>query len=149
MAQIEDFARQWYQVKWTPGPDPGPIPSHAFKDNGALLITIPPTSAGGTPACDLSWKDANEHPCSIEVLPFHEVNGRLEASDITVRFRTQNGGEHPVQLEATLRIEKGQLLGKLRPPEVGDANTGTFIADANPPEEGERPKPRAEALAHP
>jgi hypothetical protein len=145
---IEDFARQWYQVKWKPGPGPGPIPLHAFKNNGTLLIAIRLTPVGGTPACDISWEDANENPCSIKALPFHKAQGTLQASDITVQFRTPAGGENPVRLEATLQIKNGQLIGTLGPRGDQDANTGTFIADANPPEEGKRPKqPRAQALA--
>jgi len=147
MPRIQDFAKEWYNVKWKPGPDPGPIPSYAFKDNGTIRLAL----VGGTPACDISWTDANEHPCSIKVLPFHEAKGTLQASDITVQFSAPNGGEKPVRLEVTLRIENDQLLGKLGPPGGQDANTGTFIADANPPRPGEdeRPKPpRAEAHAH-
>ena len=152
MAKIKDFTRQWYQVKWTPGPDPGPIPEHAFKNDGTLCIDIPPTPLGGAPACNASWTDANDHPCSIHVLPFQEAKGTLHAPDIMVQFRTQTGAEKPVRLEATLWIdEKGQLNGTFGPagPKGGqDANTGTFIADANPPrDDGKRRKPRAEALA--
>jgi hypothetical protein len=153
MAKIKDFARQWYQVKWTPGPDPGPIPEHAFKNDGILRIDIPPTPLGGAPACNVSWTDANEHPCSIKVLPFHEAKGTLHAPDIMVQFRTQTGAEKPVRLEATLWLdEKGQLNGTFGPvgPKGGqDANTGTFIADANPPGDDEWRKTRAEALALP
>lgn len=149
MAMIEDFARQWYRVKWKPGSQPGPIPSHAFKDDGTVLITIPTTPMGGTPACDISWTDANEHPCSIRVLPFQKAKGTLQADEIEVLFRATDGAEDPVQLEVALRIEKDQLIGTFGSPGGQDANTGTFIADANPPEEGERPKPRAEALALP
>ena len=152
MAKIKDFARQWYQVKWTPGPDPGPIPAHAFRNGGTLLITILPTPLGGAPACGVSWRDANEHPCSIQVLPFHEAKGTLHAPDITVRFSTPDGHEKPVRLHATLGIENGQLIGTFGPagPKGGqDANTGTFIADANPPGDDEWRKTRAEALALP
>jgi hypothetical protein len=150
MAKIEDFTRQWYRVKWTPGLEKGPIPSHAFKNDGTLLINIPTTPLGGTPACDISWTDANGNPCAIEVLPFHESKGMLQADEIEVHFRSSNGSKKPVRLAVALRIENGQLMGKLGPPGAQDANTGTFIADANPPRpgEGERPRrPRAEALA--
>jgi len=149
MPRIQDFAKEWYKIKWTPGPEPGPIPLYAFKDNGTIRLAL--ALVGGTPACDISWTDANEHPCSIKVLPFHEARGTLQASDITVQFSAPNGGEKPVRLEVTLRIdENGWLIGKLGPRGVQDANTGTFIADANPPgpEEGKRPKPPAEAHAH-
>jgi hypothetical protein len=147
MPRIEDFAKEWYKVQWKPGPSPGPIPSYAFKDNGTIRLTL----VGGTPACDISWTDANENPCSIKVLPFHEAKGTLQASDITVQFRAPNGGEKPVRLGVTLRIENGQLLGTLGPTGGQDANTGTFIADANPPRPGEDERskpPRAEAHAH-
>jgi hypothetical protein len=150
MPRIKDFAREWYKIKWTPGPDPGPIPSHAFKNDGTLRISIPMIPLGGTPACDVSWTDANGNPCSIEVLPFHEVKGTLQADQIEVHFRASNGSKKPVRLAVSLRIENGQLKGMLGPPGAQDANTGTFIADANPPRPGEdeRPKrPRPEALA--
>jgi hypothetical protein len=143
MPRIEDFAKEWYKIKWTLGSHPGRIPSHGFKNNGTISLT----RVVGTLACDISWTDANEHPCSIEVLPFHEADGTLQASDITVHFRAQNGGENPVRLKATLWIENGQLLGTFGPPGGGqDANTGTFIADANPPQPGED-EPGAETLA--
>jgi hypothetical protein len=146
MPRIEDFAKEWHNIKWKLGPDPGPIPSYAFKENGTIRLS----RVNGTPACDISWQDANGNPCSIEVLPFREAKGMLEASDITVQFSAPNGGKNPVRLQAALRIENGQLIGTFGPRGVQDANTGTFIADANPPgpEEGKRPKPPAEAHAH-
>jgi hypothetical protein len=148
MPRIKDFAREWYKIKWEPGSEPGPIPSYAFKNDGTLRIGIPMPPLGGTPACDVSWTDANGNPCWIRILPFHEVKGTLQADEIEVHF-----GGKAVRLEVTLRVENDQLCGRLCPPRGGqDANTGTFIADANPPGPGEdeRPKrPRAEALATP
>jgi len=148
VATIGEFAKQWHIVKWTLGTLPGRIPSHGFKNNGTISLT----RVDGTPACDVSWKDANERPCSIEVLPFDEADGTLHASDITVQFSAPTGGGNPLRLEVTLRIENDHLIGTFGPvgPKGGqDANTGTFIADANPPGPGEekRRKPRAEALA--
>jgi hypothetical protein len=147
MPTIGEFAKKWHMVKWTLGSHPGRIPSHGFKNNGTISLT----QVDGTPACDISWTDANENPCSIKALPFHEANGTLQASDITVQFSTPTGGENPVPLGVILRIEQNKLIGILGPPRgIQDANTGTFIADANPPEPGEekRQKPGAEAHAH-
>jgi len=146
MATIEEFAKEWFKVRWTLGTHPGRIPSHGFKNNGTILLT----RVDETPACNISWTDANEHPCSIKVLPFHKASGTLQAQEIEVGFRSPNGGGNPLRLEVTLRIENGHLLGRLGPPGGQDANTGTFIADANPPKPGEDERPkrlRPEALA--
>jgi hypothetical protein len=148
MATIEEFAKEWFKVQWKLGTHPGRIPLHGFKNGGTISLT----RVDGTPACNISWTDANGNPCSIEVLPFHQASGTLEAAEIEVNFKASNGSKKPVRLPVTLRIENGHLLGRLGPLGGQDANTGTFIADANPPRPGEdeRPKrPRAEALATP
>ena len=147
MTTIEEFNKEWYNVQWKLGTHPGRIPSHGFKNNGTISLT----RVDGTPAYDVSWKDANERPCSIEVLPFHEADGTLHASDITVQFSTPTGGGNPLRLKVTLRIENDHLIGTFGPPGgIQDANTGTFVADANPPGPGEEKlqKPGAEAHAH-
>ena len=100
----------------------GPIPSGGFVEGGALLIGI---SANQSTACDLHWLDAASNQSFLRGLPF----GNGEPQD---RVQVSFGGV-TVTCTVTLSLDAGVLTGELFTGSPGDGNTGTFVADANPP----------------
>jgi hypothetical protein len=126
-ATIDKFAitQGWRIRSWEVTDSPGPIPSDGFKRDSTLLITIPLTPVGNTPACNLTWKDEAGHDCSMKGLPFGD--GKLHGK-VPVFF---DGTRHDLHTEILLEKD-GRLHGFLSAPGF-DGNTGTFAADANPP----------------
>jgi hypothetical protein len=132
MTTIEQFAipQGWNITSWDVPSDPlGPIPSDGFAVGGTLLIGI---SANQSPACDLAWLNSESKQCSMPNLPF--LDSELKGS-VRVSF-----GGVIVPCIATLSLEGDVLTGVLTVA-FGDGNTGTFVADANPPQ-ADRPSKR-------
>jgi hypothetical protein len=131
MQDVEPFAKRWHNVSWIP-PTSGPIPRNGFKDRSTLLISIRPTPLGGTPSCDIAWQNSADESCAMS-LPLQD--GSLKSGSVPVKF-----GGLALDCKVTITLEGHQIKGILRPTLASDfpidGNTGTFIADANPPNDG-------------
>jgi len=134
MAKFEDFVREWYITDWQIEGS-GPIPRGGFA-LGTLNIVAPIATSPGTPkAADLAWRNEGGQDCVLRGISFKEEDGTLHDPKILVYF---GGLSHPITVAVTLAIGKGGVLrGQFQhsgPPQ--DGNTGTFIADADPPSDG-------------
>ncbi len=135
MTTIDQFAipEGWKIISWDVPSEPlGPIPSDGFAVGGTLLIGV---SANQSPACDLAWLNSESKQCSMTNLPF--LDNKLNGS-VRVSF-----GGVIVPCIATLSLEDDVLTGVFTVV-LGDGNTGTFVADANPPR-ADRPSKRTRA----
>ncbi len=130
MPSAKPFEKKWHNVSWVP-PTLGPIPRNGFKDRGTVSITILSTPLDGTQACDIAWQNSADEECSMS-LPLQD--GSLKGS-VSVKF-----GGSAVDCRVTVTLEGHQIKGVLKPSTAShpsiDGNTGTFIADANPPNDG-------------
>ncbi len=132
MLGIEPFAKKWHIVSWVP-PTSGPIPRNGFKDLSTVSITILSTPVGENTGCNIAWQNSEGEPCSMSL---SLQDGSLKGS-VSVKF-----GGLAVDCQVTITLEGHQIRGMLDPSLAsptsvdGSGNTGTFVADANPGDDG-------------